>query len=224
MLDERSQRNGKIRVLVADDHKIFSQTLCLWLERQGFAVVASASTGREAIEATLDLDPDVVLLDIVMDDPDGLAALAVMNYLRPKTPVIVLTGHSRPSFEKRSLSLGASKFISKDDDPREIAKAIKDLASHGKREMLPLLMATEPPNVPSPMEEDTGSMPQATLTAQETRILSLLARGLGNQAIAEYLHISRNTVKTHIRNIFGKLGVTDRTNAVIWAMRQGLVR
>ena len=220
----RNKKNHPIRVLIADDHDIFKQILTLTLEEAGIEIVYAASNGREAVEATLEHRPDCVLLDIAMPQMDGLAALSVVKYLSPATPVIIVTALADPLYRARASELGVDAFFTKDFAAQDLIDAIRALNS-GKR--VPLSSEhnrdSQPPSLPgyhSP-KEGNHSPTAHDLTDQESLILSLVAMGLSNPAIMDKLHISKNTVKTHIRNIFSKLGVSDRTQAAVWAFHNG---
>lgn len=212
-----------IRVLIADDHILVRQAFRLILERAGMEVVGAVSTGRQAVESVVSLDPEVVLLDIAMPDMDGLAALTVIKYLRPHIRAFILTSHVDQSYSARALQLGASGFISKGIDPESLVEALRagtpERPAHFKRLSL---SEPQPPSLLAVSEPDQKALEVEDLTDQEALILTLLSIGYSNEAIMEYLCVSRNTLKTHLRNIYTKLGVSDRTQAAIWAVRNGL--
>ncbi len=212
-----------ITVLVADDHGVVREGLRAMLEREGLRVVGEARTGREAIALAESLSPNVVLLDIRMPDLDGLQALAAIKAARPETSVIMLTSHANPGYLARAVAHGAAGFLSKEVDPDRIPAAVRAAAA-GDHLLDPALLraalasaAVETSIVPEP-----DAAPADLLTDAETRVLRLLAEGLDNDAIAAALSLSVNTIKTHIRHIFEKLNVSDRTQAALWAVRHGL--
>lgn len=214
-----------ITVLIADDHGVVREGLRAMLEREGLRVVGEARTGREAIALTESLLPKVVLLDIRMPDLDGLQALAAIKAARPETSVIMLTSHASPGYLARAVAHGAAGFLSKEVDPDRIPAAVRAAAT-GDHLLDPALLrtalasaATETPIMPEP---ETPAID--LLTESETRVLRLLAEGLDNDGIAAALSLSINTVKTHIRHIFEKLNVSDRTQAALWAVRHGVNR
>ncbi len=220
----RFKKREPIRVLIADDHDLFKQILTLTLEEAGMEIVRTVSNGRSAVEAALEQKPDCLLLDIAMPEMDGLAALSIIKYLSPETPVIIITALTDPLYMARAGELGAEAFFSKGVAAEDLIDAIQALAS-GKRRSLPIepprkFQAPSDPYIHSPQERLTSPTIH-NLTKQESLILSLVAMGLTNPAIMERLHISNNTVKTHIRNIFSKLGVSDRTQAAVWALQNG---
>jgi len=216
---------GTIRVVIADDHALIIEGLRLVLGRHNIEVVGVAATGRRAVEEVLAREPDVLLLDIRMPDIDGLQALASIKAASPKTSVIVLTSYANPEYMARALSLGASGFLSKSVDPESIPRAVQAVASGDsivdqtllRSAMRALSEITRPTGASS----RDGDAPD--LTPQEVRILTLIAEGLDNNAIADLLSISRNTVKSHVHSVLAKLGVSDRTQAAMWAIRHGLV-
>ena len=212
------------RVVIADDHDIFRQILALTLEEAGMDVIHFAKSGREAVDATLNLKPDIVLMDIVMPEMDGLAALSIIKYLSPETPVFIITALPDPLYLARAGELGAEGFFSKAVESEELIHAIHELLS-GERLLVEPRLKPESNARPIPGFPFSNAEPQSLegedLTEQERLILTQIAIGLHNQAVMDNLHISKNTLKTHIRNIFFKLSVSDRTQAAIWALQHG---
>ncbi|MBI3977886.1 MAG: response regulator transcription factor [Chloroflexi bacterium] len=212
-----------ITVLIADDHGVVREGLRALLQHAGLQVVGEARTGREAIALAESLAPKVVLLDIRMPDLDGLQALAAIKAARPETSVIVLTSHANPGYLARAVAHGAAGFLSKEVDPDRIPVAVRAAAT-GEHLLDPALLraalasaAVETTLIPEP-----ETHPADLLTEAEARVLRLLADGLDNERIAAALTLSVNTVKTHVRHIFEKLNVSDRTQAALWAVRHGL--
>jgi DNA-binding NarL/FixJ family response regulator len=186
-------------------------------------VVGEASTGRQTVDLAKQLTPDVVVLDIVMPDMDGLQALAALRATLPATSVIMTTAYTRPDFMARAIALGAGGYITKDDEPSSIPKAIRAVAEGDaivNREILQMALREIADSARSSPRPE--SLDRPTLTPQQLRVLSLITEGMDNAAIAAALSVSRNTVKTHVREIFLKLGVSDRTQAAIRALRLGL--
>lgn len=210
-----------IRVLIADDYCLFVEGLQLLINRDGIEVVGSALTGRQTIALTSQLKPDVVLLDIRMPDMDGLQALSAIKASCPETSIIILTSFNTPEYITRAISLGAAGYLMKDTTSESLINAIRTVASGEaildmdilEQVIKELSRATRP----STLRDDIPA-----LTPQEIRVLQLITEGLSNGTIAEILTLSPNTVKTHVRNIFSKLGVSDRTQAAIWAIRRGI--
>jgi len=217
-------KNDTPRVVIADDHDLFRQILQLTLEEVGMEVICMAATGRQAVQAVVEHKPDVVLLDIVMPEMDGLAALSIIKYLAPEMPVIIVTAVLDPLYMARAGELGAEGYYSKGVKAGELVSGIQAILV-GEKPRIASKKAKdpEPPSMPSFAfpEEEPPTLEGQDLTEQEGLILSLIAMGLDNQTIMDKLHISKNTIKTHMRNIYSKLGVSDRTQAAIWALQHG---
>lgn len=214
----------KTRVLIADDHGIIVEGLRLYLQRDGIEVVGVAKTGRQTIELVQALKPDVVLLDIRMPDMDGLEALALIKAGGYPTAVIIFTGFVRIEYLTRAITLGAAGFLSKDVDPERIPHAIRVVSSGDSiidREVLQ--EAIREFYFVTGSERQQPASPIQPLTKQELRVLRFIGEGLNNESIAQMLSVSRNTIKAHVSSILSKLGLSDRTQAAIWAVRRGLV-
>ena len=206
-------------VVIADDHPVVRQGLRTFLELQvDLEVVGDAGDGREAVELVAQLVPDVVLMDVVMPNVDGLEALRQIRETSPATSVIVLTSFADDEKIFRAVKAGAAGYLLKDAAPREIAAAIRAVR-RGEALLHPAVAAKV-------MQElATADVPAAgaDLTERELEVLRLLARGLANKAIARELVVSEKTVKTHASNILAKLHLADRTQAALYAVRQKLV-
>ena len=214
--------NKPITFLIADDHGVVRAGLRAMLEREGMEVVAEARNGREAIALAQTYLPQVVLLDIRMPDVDGLQALTAIKTACPETSVIMFTSYTNPGYLARAVVNGAAGFLSKEIDPTRIPPAVRAAAT-GEHlvdpELLRGALALAAQETPLQPEEET--LPADMLSEAESRVLHLLAGGLDNKTIAEALHLSTNTVKTHVSNILKKLNVSDRTQAALWAARRG---
>jgi DNA-binding NarL/FixJ family response regulator len=212
----------KYRALIADDHEVVSMAYRLLLEKAGIEVFGIVSTGRQAVDAALELEPDVVLLDIVMPDMDGLAALSVIKYLRPEIHLFVLTSHGEKEYMARAVELGASAFFSKSVSPDKLIESLLAvLTGIGVSDQEPLVESPQAPTVPGMAFAIPDRPPKDDLTDQEKVILTLLSMGCNTQDIIEQLVVSRNTLKSHLRHIYRKIDVSDRTQAAIWAIRNG---
>ncbi len=208
-----------IRVIIADDHGIVRAGLRDLLTSAGLEVVAEASTGLEALELTRQYHPHVVLMDVRMPEMDGLRALAAIKADMPDVSVVILTVYANNEYLSRAVAAGAAGYILKDADPEDIPRVVR-AAAEGDMVIDPNLLQSILAQTP---QDDLSLLDQVDLTQQELRVLKLIALGFSNDAIAETLVVSRNTVKTHVRHIFEKLGVSDRTQAAVWAVRHGLV-
>lgn len=206
----------RIRVLVVDDHAIVRQgLLSLLLDADTIDVVGEAIDGKEAVEAVDNLRPDVVLMDVVMPEMDGAQATATIHTRWPNTRILILSGSSVRARILMALRAGALGYISKTCPRTELVEAIQRV-HRGlpvmPREMTSKFLETYPSATPNP----------EPLTRREAEILRLLAQGLTNQGIAERAGISEATIRTHVGNIFGKLGVNNRVEATLCALRDGL--
>ena len=212
---------ARIRVLIADDHAVVRQGLRTFLELQDdIEVMGDACDGEEAVAAALDGRPDVVIMDLVMPGLDGIEATRRILRERPATRVIALTSFLDDEKVLPAVRAGAAGYLLKDVEPEQLVRAIRTV--HGGEALLhPAATATvmrELADHAEPADEaDLG------LTGREREVLALVARGLPNKLIARELGIAEKTVKTHVSSILAKLGVTDRTQAALLAVRRGWV-
>ncbi len=207
----------KIRVLIADDHPVVRQGLRSFLQLQAdLEVVGEASDGEEAVAAAASLTPDVVLMDLVMPNVDGIQAMQRIRTASPSVRVIVLTSFADDGKVIPAVKMGAAGYMLKDAEPQELAEAIRRV-HRGEGHLHPAAAARV-------MEELAGDRPRPaeTLTDRELEVLRLIARGRSNREIARHLVISEKTVKTHVSNLLGKLRLADRTQAAVFAVREGL--
>ena len=210
---------GKIRILVADDHPIFQDGLCQLLEGEtDLEVVAKAADGEEAVSLSKELMPDVVVLDVAMPKLDGIEAAKQIKAACPDTAILILSAYGYESYILTSLKTGIAGYLLKGTAPREIINAVHsvhagevvyDLKTAGK--VLQQLAANK----------DNGSISFEILHEREVEVLKLAAKGLTNREIAEGIFISERTVQTHMINIFRKLKVGSRTEAVLYALKKG---
>ena len=211
----------EVTVLIADDHGVVREGLRALLERDGIRVVGEARTGKEAVSLTRELKPSVVLLDVRMPDGDGLQALAAIKAAEPRISVIMLTIYTNPGYLARAVASGAAGYLSKEVDPERIPWAVRTAASGeellDRTSLLAALASTSQTDQPAHLV----APPLEELTEREADVLRLISEGLGNEEIAALLVVSLSTVKTHVNHIFRKLGVSDRTQAALWAIRRG---
>jgi two-component system, NarL family, response regulator LiaR len=205
-----------IRVLIADDHPFVRHGLRTYLDTlDDLEVVGEASHGAEAVELAGRLVPDVVLMDLVMPELDGVEATRRIKASSPATKVIVLTSFDDDEKVFPAIKAGAAGYLLKDVHPAELAEAVRK-ASRGEALLAPSVAARL-------MQEVSGERPpDAGLTERELEVLRLLARGMSNKLIAHELVVSEKTVKTHVSNILAKLHLADRTQAALYAVREGL--
>ena len=207
-----------IRVLIADDHAVVRRGLRTFLELQEeIEVVGEAEDGEEAVAEAERLAPDVVLLDLVMPRLDGIGAIHGIRDRSPATRVIVLTSFLDDDKLLPAVRAGAAGYLLKDVQPKELVSAIRTV--HGGEALLHPAAAAR---VMAELAEAGRRDPASLLTAREREVLGLIARGMPNKVIAQELGVSEKTVKTHVSNLLGKLGLTDRTQAALFAVREGL--
>lgn len=205
----------RIRVLIVDDHPVVRQGLRTFLDLQeDLSVVGEAADGRTCVELVQRLRPDVVLLDLRMPDGDGVAALRGLRERGVSARVLVLTSFTEPAAVLPAVRAGAAGCVYKDIDPSALATAIR--AVHAGHVLLN-------PDVARLLTAGDTQPAGAHLTARERDVLGQLARGRSNREIARALTVSEKTVKTHVSAVLSKLGVADRTQAALHAVRTGLV-
>ena len=208
-----------IRVLVVDDHAVVREGLRAFLELQdGIEVVADAADGQEAVETAARAHPDVILMDLVMPRLDGIAAMRALRETAPEARVIVLTSFLDDDKLLPALRLGAAGYLLKNARPEEVTRAVR--AAHAGETLLDPVVASR---LVETLAADGGEEPLDRLTPREREVLVLLGRGFSNKLIARELGVAEKTVKTHVGHVLGKLGVTDRTQAAVVAVRAGLV-
>lgn len=209
----------KISMLIADDHEVVRCGLRSLLAGTEVEITAEVSTGEAAVKYALENDPDVVLLDIRMPGGDGLTALGRIKLDKPDMPIMMLSTFDNPTYIARAVALGASGYLLKGCTRDHLIKAIRTAASGEsawtRDELRRVTGALATPRLTADVE--------VPLTQRESEVLRQLAYGLTNKEIAQALHISYETVKEHVQHILRKIGVTDRTQAAVWAVRKKLV-
>ena len=205
-----------VRILVTDDHSVVRQGLRMFLELDDdLEVVGEAANGAEAVDMVRDLQPDVVLMDLLMPVMDGITAISTIRREMPGVEVVALTSVLEDASVVGAVRAGAIGYLLKDTNADELRRSVK-AAAQGQVQLSPeaavrLMREVRAPEAPEP------------LTERETDVLRLLADGQSNKEIAANLSIGEKTVKTHVSAILAKLGVQSRTQAVLTAMRTGLI-
>ena len=218
-------QSGPARVVVADDQTVVREGIVMLLGLlPGIEVVGAAGDGDQAVKLVAELAPDVVLMDLRMPRCDGVEATRRIRAEHPGTQVVVLTTYADDESLFPALKAGARGYLTKDAGGDEIVRAVHSVLSGDaglspsvQRRLLERLSAPEPEPA-DPVEPPDG------LTTREVEVLLLIAEGISNHEIGRRLHVSTATVKTHINNMFAKLGIKDRAQAVRFAYRKGLVR
>ncbi len=227
---DSTQQTGKIRVLIVDDHAVVRQGLRTFLELQDEAtslpitVVGEASNGSQAVDQAKLLQPDVVLLDLVMPEMDGVEATSRIIEKSPHSRVIILTSFGEEDKVIPAIQAGAQGYLLKDIAPNDLVQAVRE-AYRGQVQLHPdiakkLMSAIAAQGAPSASQARESAA--ADLTERELDVLRLIAGGMSNNEIAEKLVISEKTVKTHVSNILSKLHLDDRTQAAIYALKHNL--
>jgi len=208
-----------IKLLIADDHQVVRSGLKSLVAGTDIEVIAEAANGEEAVRLTEKIKPDLVLLDIRMPDVDGLTALGRIKMNNPAMSVIMLSTYDNPTYIARAVALGASGYLLKGSTRDELLAAIRKVAggedAWTRDELRRVTGALATPRMAADVE--------VPLTQRESEVLRQLAFGLTNKEIGQALGISYETVKEHVQHILRKIGVTDRTQAAVWAVRKGLV-
>jgi NarL family two-component system response regulator LiaR len=212
----------KIKVLIVDDHQVVRQGLRTFLELlEDISVIGEAEDGTQAVELVRKLIPDVVLMDLVMPDMDGISATQQVLALGLNTKVIALTSFSEDDKVFPAIQAGASSYLLKNVSPDDLVEAIRAV-HRGEARLHPDItrkLMQQVSKIPAPNHDLTIN----ELTEREKEVLRLVATGMNNREIAQELFISEKTVKTHVSNILGKLNLDQRTQLVIYAIKNKLV-
>jgi len=212
-----------VRLLLADDHRMLREGLRRSLGEEGFDVIGEAGDGEEAVRLALELRPDVVLMDVTMPDVDGVEATRRLHRADPEIRVVMLTMHADESAIADALKAGAAGYLVKDCSTEEIATALR-MAASDDAALSPELAGAMLDEVrriePIPAEDDSDGV----VTKRELEVLQLIADGCSTPDVADQLFISQKTVKNHLASIYHKLDARDRTQAVLQAVRMGIVR
>jgi DNA-binding NarL/FixJ family response regulator len=212
-------QQNKIQLMIADDHDVIRGGLKSMLGGSEIKVVAEAATGQAAVKCALENQVDVVLLDVRMPDGDGLTTLGRIKLDKPNLPVVMLSQFDNPIYVARAVALGAAGYLLKNCTRDHLIGAIRTAASGEntwtREELRRVTGALATPRIAADVE--------VPLTQREGEVLRQLANGLTNKQIADALKVSYETVKEHVQHVLRKIGVTDRTQAAVWAVRKELV-
>jgi NarL family two-component system response regulator LiaR len=213
----------RIRVLIADDHAVVRKGLAAMIEAEAdMELVGEAEDGFEVVQRAGELAPDVILMDIVMPRKDGVEAIEEIKETNPAAHILVVTSFSEDEKVFPAIKAGAQGYLLKDSSPEDLVHAIREI-SRGETSLHPtiarkLIMQLK-------QEKKRGkTVTERPLTDRELEVLSLIARGLSNQEIANQLFLSEATVRFHVSNILNKLHLANRTQAVLYALREGLAK
>jgi NarL family two-component system response regulator LiaR len=210
-----------VKVLIVDDHRLVREGLRTYLELiEGIRIIGEAKNGIEAVDQVQKYEPDIVLMDLVMPDMDGIEATRKIQELHPNTKVIVLTSFTDDENVFPAIQAGASGYLLKDISPSDLSQAIR-VVNEGEKQLHPEITKKLMDQFVNPDIEHEFDLDD--LTPRETDVLRLIAQGMSNKEIANTLTISDKTVKTHVSSILNKLDLVDRTQAAIFALKKHLV-
>jgi NarL family two-component system response regulator LiaR len=218
--DERARSPAAtIRVLIVDDHAIVRRGIrALLSEAGGFTVVGEVDNGQAAVQSALETGPDVILMDLLMPGMDGIEATRQITTVQPNTHVLVLTSFAADNKVFPAIKAGAVGYLLKDSSPDDLVRAIRQV-HRGEPALHPSIARKLLQEVARPAEREPA--PEA-LTPRELTVLRLIAQGLSNQELADRLSVSEATVRAHVSRILGKLHLASRTQAALYAVREGL--
>jgi DNA-binding NarL/FixJ family response regulator len=213
---------SKIRIVLADDHEVVREGTRRMLEREAdMTIVGEAQDGQETVRLVGELAPDVVVLDVRMPGLNGIEATARIKHAHPEVRVLVFTAHDDDRYVFPLLDAGANGYVLKTTGQRDLVKAIRDVY-RGETALHPAVARRVVERLTRQDHFQGEGMVEA-LTEREMEVRAAVGKGWSNREVSEALHISPHTVQVHLSNIFGKLGVKTRTEAVLYAIRQGWV-
>jgi two-component system, NarL family, response regulator DegU len=206
-----------LRLMLVDDHRMLREGLRRALEAEGFMIVAEANDGHEALKLALERKPDVILMDVSMPDIDGIEATRNIMQADGRQRIVMLTMHMDRDVIDRALKAGAVGYLTKDCSVSEVSDAVR-MAANGDLALSPKLAEL----MLAEARKDHGD--ERLITRREEEVLQLIADGLSTPEVASKLYISQKTVKNHLASIYEKLNARDRTQAVLLAVRMGIVK
>lgn len=208
-----------IRILIADDHAVVREGLRALIDTEsGMELVGEAADGEETVEKARSLKPDVILMDLMMPRKDGIKATGEIKQENPDARILVLTSFAEDEKVFSAIKAGALGYLLKDASPQELLRAIREVY-RGEPSMQPAIAHKVMREL---QRESTLPPTEEPLTEREEEVLKLVAQGLPNQEIADKLFVSERTVRAHVSNILGKLHLANRTQAALYALREGL--
>jgi two-component system, NarL family, response regulator DegU len=213
----------KPRLLLVDDHTLLRQGLRRAVEDAGFDVVGEAGDGEEAVRLAVEFRPDLVLMDLSMPVMDGIEATGRLRHSVPEARVVILTMHGEEDTVARALRAGAVAYLLKDCSIDEVAATLRAVAA-GDTDLSADLARTLLAELPGPLDPAPTAIPASSLSQREVEVLQMFADGCSTVEVGQRLYISAKTVKNHLASIYEKLDARDRTQAVLTAVRMGIIR
>lgn len=207
-----------ISVLIADDHDVIRSGVEVLLESSHFRVVASAANVAQLVRLARKHKPDVLLLDVRLGDEDGLDAIRRVRSAAPKTRIVIFSAFDNPTYVARAVAAGANEYLLKTADRDTLLAALDNAVADGPPTRTGMLRSV----AASMTKQDVPGDANVPLTPRELQTLRLIAMGLSNREIADTMGISIETVKEHVQNMLRKTSLHDRTQAAVWALRNGL--
>ena len=220
---EQVSEEQSVRLLLADDHRMLRESLRRAMEEHGFEVVGEAPDGAEAVRLASELKPDVILMDVTMPVLDGVEATRQVRDRVPGTQVVILTMHADREVLVDAIRAGAAGYLVKDCSTEEVVDTVRRAAS-GETALSPELAASMLGEVRDLVQREHEADAEPVISKREEEVLQLVADGLSTTEVAAKLYISVKTVKNHLASIYQKLDTRDRTQAVLQAVRMGIVR
>lgn len=221
-MNQHNSKESILRVLLADDHPLMREALCAAIEDESdLRVVGEAANGAEAIQLWSKLKPDVVVMDLFMPGVDGLQAINQIREQDPQARILVLTSSIDESMVVAAVQAGVLGYALKDSQRTELLEAIRQVGA-GKS-FLPPEVALKLANGVRRQGKAAAAPPVEPLTDREQEVLKLIGQGKSNREIAHQLNLTEGTVRTHVHNILGKLGLENRNQVILYAIRQGIV-
>jgi len=211
------------RLLLVDDHTLLRQGLRRAVEDAGFDVVGEAGDGEEAVRLAVEFRPDLVLMDLSMPVMDGIEATGRLRHSVPEARVVILTMHGEEDTVARALRAGAVAYLLKDCSIDEVAATLRAVAA-GDTDLSADLARTLLAELPGPLDPAPTAIPASSLSQREVEVLQMFADGCSTVEVGQRLYISAKTVKNHLASIYEKLDARDRTQAVLTAVRMGIIR